>query len=67
MDKASELFNSLSFDERKRLRGILIQTQLTALRIEKRRTVAAHRKHMTDLNAHLKNIEKELEKWEEEN
>lgn len=66
MSRASDMFNSLPFDERKKFRGVLIEHQIRDYRLEMSRAAAAHRNHMNEARAHIKNCEKALDEWERE-
>lgn len=63
MTLASDFWNALSFEDRERLLGVSLENQARDIRIEMARAKRAHAKHMDEARAHLKNIERELERW----
>jgi hypothetical protein len=65
MTMASDLYNALPRETRRITKGAMLQRQLLDYQIEKERAKAAHRKHMRDVNDHIKTIERSIRDWEE--
>lgn len=63
MNEASNRWNALPKEERRRLRGIIIERQMLDYQLEIRRAQAAHEKHLREVRKHLQNVEAEYEKW----
>ena len=64
MSKAADVWNALPFEERSRLQGCIIERQVLDYKIERERAIAAHKKHLAEIDSHLKNCQRDLAKWE---
>jgi hypothetical protein len=58
--KHSDLWNDLPLDERKRLMPHMIESQMRHILNCKQKAISAHKKHMKELDAWLKNLKNEL-------
>lgn len=58
----SHLWNDLPIDERKRLIPYMIETQKLHIWQCKQKAIAAHKKHMKELDDWLKNLDDELKR-----
>ena len=65
MSLASDTWNALSKSERHRLHGCIVERQILDLEIEKSRAITAHKKHMTAINNHMRNLRQSLQRWED--
>jgi len=57
------LWNDLPFDERKRLMPHMVESQKLHIWQVKQKAVAAHKRHMRELDDWLANLESELKKY----
>ena len=64
MTLASDKFNALPFEVRNITLGADLEHHLRDLRIERDRAVKHHKAHLREIDAHIENIERELERWE---
>jgi len=67
MTLASDKFNALPFDARQISKGVSLEHHLRDLRIERDRAVKHHKAHLQEIDAHIDNIERELQRWEHAN
>ena len=65
MSKASDIYNSLPLAVREQAEGVIIQTQITQLLIEKERLNESYRRQLDKINAHLFNCQSSLKFWED--
>ena len=56
------LWNDLPFDERKRLMPHMVEAQKLHIWQCKQKSIAAHKRHMKELDAWLSNLNKELKR-----
>ena len=66
MSKASDVYNALPISTREKSQGVILQTQITMLLIEKERVMESYRLHIGKIDEHLRNCSKSLELWEKE-
>lgn len=62
MIKPSDKFNELSFKHRKILSLCECELQILQLEREKERLLKNYKKHKSEVDAHIKNIKKDLKK-----
>ncbi len=60
MSKHSDAFNALSFEVRSICSGVIVETRINQLRIEKNRLKRRYLQSMKEINEHIKNLEKYL-------
>lgn len=60
----TNLWNDLPIDERKRLMPHMVESQKLHILQCKEKAVTAHKKHITELNDWIKNLDKELKEYE---
>ncbi len=58
------LWNDLPSDERSRLMPYMIENQITIIEQQKVKAVRAHKRHMKEIDDHIKNQSRELGKLE---
>lgn len=63
MSEASDVFNRLPPDVRAAAQGVMLEHQLRDLEIERDRAVRSHQKHLREIAAHRRNVEKSLQQW----
>lgn len=62
----SHLWNSLPFDERKRLMPYAVESQKLHIVQCKQKAISAHKKHMKELDEWIANLDSELKKYKQE-
>lgn len=62
----SDVWNELPIEQRKRLSGFTIQQQIRDIEIEKKRAKAAHQKHISECDEHLKYLRASLARWHDD-
>lgn len=63
---ATEIWNALPIETRKRLVGVTIKEQIRGIKHEISRAKSAHAKHLRETRSHLKNLEQAYSRWERE-
>lgn len=64
--RATDEYNALPFEVRRIFSRVSMDNQLRDLRIEKARAIAAHRRHLQEINAHMRNVEKAIREHDAE-
>lgn len=65
-DMSSDIWNALPINERKRLRGCIIEIHIREVEMAKSEARIAHRRHMDSLNDRLKAMKRSMLEWERE-
>lgn len=60
----SRLWNDLPYEERKRLMPYMVESQLRDIWQCKQKAIAAHKKHMKELDDWMGNLKRELKTYE---
>lgn len=58
--RSSRRFNDLPYDHRLIAIAVILETQINQIRVDQERARSAHRKFMSEANAHLRNLERSL-------
>lgn len=66
MSKHSERYNNLSFEDRKMLNGLMIETEIRFIELEKKRMLADFRKNVRAINDRVKSMRRQLEAAQQE-
>lgn len=57
---ASDDYNALPFEIRKIASRVMDEHHLRDLRIERKRAVASHRRHLREIDAHIANVKRAI-------
>lgn len=60
------LWNNMPFEERKRLMPYMVQSQKLHIWQVKQRAIAAHKRHMKELDEWIENLDRELRVYRNE-
>lgn len=63
---AFDKYNALPFEVRRICSRVLMADQLRDLRIEKARAIRSHRRHLQEINDHMRNVEKAIREHDAE-
>lgn len=61
MSHHSDRYNSLPFEDRKMLNGLMIEAEIRFIELEKKRMLADFRKNVRAINDRVKNMRRHLE------
>lgn len=66
MSKASDIWNDLPFEKRRKLLGSQLERQILDYKLEIDRAERAYKKHIREVKEHLANVERGYREWERE-